>query len=129
MKKRGKITPEIREFAEVRMKSGLNQSALAKRAGVCVSTIIRYEQGRKLRPAIERSVQVAYREISSLGIDRSDEGKFDGEWLKRQTEAFLKSNSLGIVEKERNCYFVISGEKLLKYGQILLLSTGKHIDV
>lgn len=127
--KRQKVSPEIKEFAEIRAKSGLNQSVLAKRAGVCVGTIIRYEQGRKLRPAIEHSVREAYRQISILGIDRTNDGKFDAAWLQRQTEAFLKSNSLGVVEKDRNCYFVISSEKLLEYGQILLLSAGKNIDV
>ena len=118
------------DYAGKRKTAGLTQAGIAKLAGLSVLTVCKFEHGRRVSPRTEKALQDAYRTAgmcSALGLDGRP-GHVDKEWLRRQTESFLRANSLGIVEKEKIAHFVLSSERLYEYGRILLLAAGKNVD-
>jgi len=126
--RRHKIAPEIQAFIEVRREARISQALMAKRAGVCATTVMKFERGDRIGPMTEKPIRAAYEQISALGDIRGAGGEIDATWLRRQTESFLKTQSLGFCEKDRLAYFVISAEKFYEYGRLVLLAAGKNID-
>lgn len=46
-----------KELKEIRCALGLTQADVAKGAGVCLVSVIKYEAGRSVRPSTERAIR------------------------------------------------------------------------
>lgn len=121
---------DLRALVRIRQEAGISQSILAKRAGVCAVTLAAFEHGQSVRIHTAKVLRQAYLmlarapELQSFG----EAGILDASWLKRQAESFLRSNSIGVVEKDKLAHFVLSSERIYEFGRIVLLAAGKNIE-
>jgi DNA-binding XRE family transcriptional regulator len=113
-----------------RKAAGLSQGGVARLAQVSTTTICHFEKGIEIRPALEKSVREAFSRIMDASeiINPERKGAMDKEWLRRQTDSFLRSNCLGVVEQDNKVHFVLSFERAYEFGRALLLAAGKNVD-
>jgi predicted transcriptional regulator len=113
-----------------RKAAGLSQGGVARLAQVSTTTICHFERGIEIRPALEKSVREAFSRIvdASEMINPERKDAMDKEWLRRQTDSFLRSNCLGVVEQDNKVHFVFSFDRAYEFGRTLLLAAGKNID-
>jgi transcriptional regulator with XRE-family HTH domain len=120
----------IADLVRIRQEAGLSQGVMAKRSGVSVITIVRFEHGKHVRIHTAKVIQSAYALVKKApdlqAFDGS--GNLDAAWLRKQTENFLRQNCLGVVEKDKFAHFILSTDRVYEYGRILLLAAGKNID-
>ena len=51
------------ELKQIRLAAGLNQSEVAKMAGISPKTLIQFEKGRNVHPRIEGAIRDAFRKL------------------------------------------------------------------
>jgi DNA-binding XRE family transcriptional regulator len=129
-----RLDPETRALVEARHKAGFSQAEIAKRAGVSVGPIHRFELGLPIWPRVKTALKAAYGSMDKLAIEhKSFEHKagdgLNAAWLERQVETFLHGNSFGVVERDKRAQYVISYSKIYELARIVLLAAGKDIEI
>ena len=134
-------------LAKKRIALGVSQNRLARRAGVAVGTLSKWESGRPVWPAKRIALEGAYTSAfaklekdgkllepsekhrnwgnSGLNIPISEH---DIVWLSDQTESYLRNgNFVRMTNPDGRTFFLLTKDAITKYGQLIGRALGKSI--